>query len=162
VRTLPAGAYTAIVRGGNGGLGIGLIEVYDLDPNVDSKLANISTRGRVQIDDNVMIGGFIVGGGGSGAMKVIVRALGPVLTGFGVPAALNDPTLSLFDGNGMQIATNDNWRTDQEAEIIASALLPPNDSESAVVQALAPGPYTAIVRGANGTTGVALVEVYQL
>jgi hypothetical protein len=90
---------------------------------------------------------------------VIVRAIGPSLT---VSGALGDPTLELHDGNGALIASNDDWRTDQEAEIIATTIPPTNDLESAIVRDLAPGAYTAIVRGVNNTTGVALVEVYGL
>ncbi len=157
--TLPANGtgYTAIVRGGSGGTGIGLVEVYDLDPTVDSELANISSRGFVQIGDNVMIGGFIILG--TGTQKVIVRAIGPSLP---VPGALVDPTLELFNSNGVVIASNDNWRSDQEAEIIASTVPPTNDLESAIVATLPAAAHTAIVRGKNGTTGVALVEVYAL
>jgi hypothetical protein len=151
------GAYTAIVRGVNGGTGVGLIEVYDLDGTADSQLANISTRGLVQTGDNVMIGGLFVVG--SNSRKVIIRAIGPSLP---VNGALQDPTLELHDGNGDLLATNNDWRSDQEQEIIATTVPPTNDAESAIVQTLAPGPYTAIVRGVNDTTGVALVEVYAL
>ena len=152
-------AYTAIVRGVNNGTGIGLVEAYDLDRTVDSKLANISTRGFVQTGDNVLIGGLIVAGQDPSFLKVIVRAIGPSLP---VPGALGDPTLELHDGNGALIASNDNWRSDQEAEIIATGIPPSNDLESAIVRNLAPGNYTAIVRGVNNTTGVALVEAYGL
>ncbi len=157
--TLPANStgYTAIVRGASGGTGVGLVEVYDLDRTVDSKLANISSRGFVQTDDNVMIGGFIVVG--TGTQRVIVRAIGPSLP---VPGALADPTLELYNSDGMVIASNDNWRSDQEAEIIASTVPPTNDLESAIVATLPATGHTAIVRGKNGTTGVALVEVYAL
>jgi hypothetical protein len=158
VATLPANAaYTAIVRGVNNGTGIGVVETYDLDQTVDSKLANISTRGLVQTGDNVLIGGLIVLG--QNPLRVIVRAIGPSLP---VPGALGNPTLELHDGNGSLIVANDNWRSDQEAEIIATGIPPSNDLESAIVRNLAPGNYTAIVRGVNGTTGVALVEVYAL
>jgi hypothetical protein len=159
VETLPANgsAYTAIVRGVNNGTGIGVVEAYDLDRTVDSKLANISTRGFVQTGDNVLIGGLIVLG--PNPLQVIVRAMGPSLTGAG---ALADPTLELHDINGALVAANDNWRTDQEAEIIATGIPPSNDLESAILRDLAPGNYTAIVRGANNATGVALVEVYGL
>ncbi len=157
--TLPANStgYTAIVRGASGGTGVGLVEVYDLDRTVDSKLANISSRGFVQTDDNVMIGGFIILGISS--QRVIVRAIGPSLP---VPGALADPTLELHDRDGVVIASNDNWRSDQEAEIIASTVPPTNDLESAIVATLPPAAHTAIVRGKNGTTGVALVEVFAL
>jgi hypothetical protein len=159
VAILPANnsAYTAIVRGVNDGTGIGVVEVYDLDRTVNSKLANISTRGLVQTGDNVMIGGLIVLG--QNPVRVIVRAIGPSLP---VPGALADPTLELRDGNGALLASNDNWRSDQEAEIIATTIPPSNDLESAIVRNLAPGNYTAIVRGAGDTTGVAAVEAYNL
>jgi CSLREA domain-containing protein len=161
VATLPANnsAYTAIVRGANNGTGVGLVEAYDLDRTVDSKLANISTRGQVLTGDNVMIAGMIVLGGGT--QRVIVRAIGPSLT---VPGKLEDPTLELRDGNGSLIRANDNWRSDQEAEIVATGIPPTNDLESALVAMLPAGEasYTATVRGVNGTTGVALVEIYAL
>jgi hypothetical protein len=154
------GAYTVVVRGRNDATGIGLFEVYDLDQTVDSKLANVSTRGFVETGDNVMIGGTIIIG--STPATVLLRAIGPSLTNFGVPGALPDPTLELHDGNGAVIGTNDNWRDDQELEIIATGLPPSNTLESAIVRDLVPGNYTAIVRGLNNTTGVALIEAYEL
>jgi hypothetical protein len=157
---LNPGAYTVVVRGKNGATGIGLFEVYDLDQTVDSKLANISTRGFVDTGDNVMIGGTIIIG--SAPATVLLRAIGPSLTNFGVPNALQDPTLELHDGNGALMASNDNWRSDQEAEILATTIAPTNDLESAILQTLPPGAYTAIVRGKNNSTGVALVEAYAL
>jgi N-acetylneuraminic acid mutarotase len=159
VATLPANnsAYTAIVRGANSGTGIGVVEAYDLDRTVNSKLANISTRGFVQTGDNVLIGGLIVVG--QNPLRIIVRAIGPSLS---ITGKLADPTLELRDGNGALIRSNDNWRSDQEAEIIATGIPPTNDLESAIVKNLAPGNYTAIVRSANGTPGIALVEVYAL
>ncbi len=158
--TLSPGSYTVIVHGVNDTTGVALVEAYDLDRTVDSKLANISTRGLVQTGDNVMIGGTIIVG--SSTTRVIIRAIGPSLTNFGVANALQDPILELHDGNGALIAANDNWRSDQEAEIIATNLVPTNDAESAIVRTLSPGGYTAIVRGRNGTSGVGLVEAYQL
>lgn len=155
--TLPPAAYTAIVRGIDGSTGVALVEIYDLSVNVDAQLANISTRASVQTGNNVLIGGFIVLGQQSG--RVIVRAIGPSIP---LAGALADPTLELHDGNGTQIAANDNWRSDHEAEISGTALAPTNDAESAIVTTLAPALYTAIVQGANGTTGVGLVEVYNL
>lgn len=160
VATLPAfnSAYTAIVRGGNNGTGIGLVEVYDLASTVDSKLANLSTRGLVQTGDNVLIGGLIVLG--KDPLNVIVRAIGPSL----LPGAVGDPTLSLHDGNGGLIAFNDNWRSDQETEIIATGLPPINELESAIVATLPANgeTYTAIVRGQDGTSGIGLIEAYAL
>lgn len=160
--SLAPGAYTAHVSGVNDGGGvfvpaIGVVEVYDLDRTVSSKLANISSRGLVQTGDNVMIAGVIVLGADS--QKVIVRALG---LSVGVPGPLLDPALELRNSNGALIASNDNWRSDQAAEIIATGLPPANDSESAIVRTLPPAPYTAIVRGANGASGLALVEVYAI
>jgi len=158
VRSLAPGAYTTIVRGVNQGTGVGLVEIYDLDGSVDSKLAQISTRGFVQTGDNAMFGGLYVVGGSS--QKVIVRAIGPSLSLLG---KLADPTLELYDGNGTSLGANDNWRSGgQEAEIIATTVPPSDNLESAIVRTFAPGPYTAIVRGVGDTTGIALVEVYAL
>jgi plastocyanin len=158
--SLNPAAYTAIVRGVSNGTGIGLVEGYDLDPTAGSKLGNISTRALVQTGDNVMIGGFIITG--SGQKRVIVRAIGPSLAQHGITNPLQDPTLELHNGNGAVIAFNDNWKDSQQAEIQATGLAPTNDLESAIVATLAPGNYTAIVRGKNDTIGVALVEVYDL
>lgn len=159
VATLPANnsAYTAIVRGVSDGTGIGIVEAYDLDQTVDSKLANISTRGLVQTGNDVLIGGLIVLG--QNALRVIVRAIGPSLP---VTGALGDPTLELRDNNGTLVAANDNWRSDQEPEITATGIPPTNDMESAIVRDVSPASYTAIVRGVGNTTGVALVEAYGL
>ena len=154
------GAYTVVVRGKNDATGIGLFEVYDLDQTVESNLGNISTRGSVGTGNDVMIGGTIIAG--AAPARVLFRAIGPSLTNFGVSNALGDPVLELHDGNGVLIASNYNWRDTQEAEISATGLAPSNNLESAILRDLAPGPYTAIVRGLNDTTGVALVEVYNL
>jgi hypothetical protein len=159
VATLAPGPYTAIVRGKDGGTGVGLVEVYDLDSGAPITPGNISTRGKVGIDDNVMIGGFILGG--NEPVKVLVRAIGPSLTAFGVADALQDPTLELHDADG-NVITNDDWRATQEADIAATGLVPGNDKESAILVTLVPGNYTAIVRGKNGATGVALVEVFKV
>ena len=114
---------------------------------------------RVETGENVLIGGFIVTG--TQPKKVIIRAIGPSLTQFGVPGALADPTLELHAANG-SVVSNDDWRDNQEQEIIASTLAPSNTAESAIIATLAPGGHTAIVRGKAGTTGVALIEVYDL
>jgi hypothetical protein len=106
-----------------------------------------------------MIGGFILHGQ---ATRVLVRGIGPSLTPFGIPNALADPTLELRDGTGTLISSNDSWRSTQQQEIIATGVPPTNDLEPAIVANLTPGNYTAIVRGNGGTTGVALVEVYEL
>ena len=163
VATLQPGAYTAIVNGQGGAGGIGLVEVYDLDLAAGSKLANISTRSFVQTGDNRLIGGFILGGNG-GATNVIVRAIGPSLTQFGISNALADPTLELRDSNGALILADDNWQDDpnQAAQITASGIAPSNPLESAISTSLLPGAYTAIVAGKNGGTGIGLVEIYNI
>jgi hypothetical protein len=157
VKTLSPGAYTAILAGKGGTTGAGVVEVFDLDLTVDSKLANIATRGRVDVGDNVLIAGTIVLG--NGTTTVLFRALGPST---GIPNALQDPTLELHDGQGGIIAINDNWQ-DTQADDIRATTVPPNDPlEAAILHQLSPGAYTAIVRGKNNTTGVAVVEAYQI
>ena len=158
VATLDPGAYTAIVSGKDGTTGVGLVEAYDLDTAAASELANISTRGFVATESNVMIGGFILGS----ESNVLVRAIGPSLTDFGVAGALEDPTLELRDVQGTLISSNDNWKDPNEAEIEATGLQPSKDAESALLETLPAGAYTAIVAGVGGTTGVGLVEVYRL
>jgi hypothetical protein len=158
IQVLKPGAYTAILAGKGGTTGVGLVEIYDLDSTVASKLANISTRGFVGQGDSVLIGGTIVVG--SGTTNVLFRAIGPTLAG--VSNSLKDPTLELYNRQGTKIATNDNWQDSQEADIRATTI-PPNDRrEAAILRQLTPGAYTAIVRGKNNTTGVALVEAYQI
>ena len=171
IADLPPGNYTAIVRGVNNTTGVALAEVYDLSPDANSILGNISTRSFVQTGDNVMIGGFIVQG--THPKRVIVRAIGPELGAppYNIPNALANPTLELHDGTGALIASNDNWRTtiiggiitsDQVRDILRSGHAPRDGRESAIIAELPAGNYTAIVRGVNDTTGVALVEVYDL
>ena len=161
IATLQPGNYTAIMSGGGGTTGIGVVELYDLDQSAPANPGNIATRGFVDIGDNVMIGGFIVGG--SQNRTVLVRAIGPELGAAGVPGSLQDPTLELHNGSGTLLASNDNWKSDQQTQIAATGLAPTDDREAAILSSpLAPGNYTAIVSGSGGTTGVALVEVYQL
>jgi phospholipase/lecithinase/hemolysin len=161
IRTLPPGQYTAVLAGRNGGSGIGLVEIYDLDAAGDASLANISTRGFVGGGDNVLIGGFIVGSG-EGPIGV-VRAIGPSLINFGIANPLLDPTIELHNGNGDEIGSNDNWKEAQtSAATLAVGLTPADDREAALVAPLNPGNYTVIVRGKNNTTGVALVEAYRI
>jgi hypothetical protein len=157
VETLQPGSYTAVVHGPEPGIAVA--EVYDLAAQ-DSKVANISTRGKVETGDNVMIGGFIIGG--DQPSRVLVRAIGPSLAAAGVTRALGDTTLEMYDASGALLASNDDWRTDQEGEIAATTIPPRDDRESAIVRILPPGNYTALVRGNGDTTGVALVEVYNL
>src|SRR6478752_5231173 len=169
IANLQPGNYTAIVQGVNNTTGVALVEVYDLSPGASSSLGNISTRSLVQTGEHVMIGGFIVQG--TGAKRVIIRAIGPELTQFGIPDALANPRLELHNGSGALIATNDDWQTtilggiitsNQVSDIQNSGHAPTAGTESAIVADLQPGNYTAIVRGVNNTAGVALVEVYDL
>jgi hypothetical protein len=161
VATLPPGAYTAIVRGQNDATGVGLVEAYDLESFADAKLANISTRGFIDVGENVMIGGLIAGPQNGVSGRMLVRGIGPSLSA-SVPNALLDPSLELRDGSGTLVASNDDWRETQQADIEATGIPPTNNKESAILATLAPGGYTAIVRGVGNTTGVGLVEVYNL
>src|SRR6188472_4458015 len=169
IADLQPGNYTAVVRGVNNTVGVALVEVYDLSSGESSSLGNISTRSFVQTGEHVMIGGFIVQG--TGRNRVIIRAIGPELTQFGIPDALANPRLELHNGSGALIATNDNWQTtilggiitsNQVSDIQNSGHAPTAGTESAIIADLQPGNYTAIVRGVNNTAGVALVEVYDL
>jgi hypothetical protein len=168
VATLTPGAYTAILAGKNNGTGVGVVETYDLDQAANSRLANISTRAFVDTGNNVLIGGLIVSGGlGGGSARVLVRAIGPSLSASGIQDVLQDPNLELHDASGATITSNDNWKvrsdgSSQQGEIEATAIPPTNDLESALVQTLAPGNYTVVVRGANNAAGVAVVEAYTL
>jgi CSLREA domain-containing protein len=157
IKTVPPGGYTVIVSGVGGSTGVGLVEVHDLDLTTNSRFANISSRALVQTGDNVLIGGFIISG--QDMQKVVIRAIGPSLTALGVPGALQDPTLELHDAMG-NVTTNDDWQATQATEISATELAPNDPRESAILATLAPGGYTAIVRGKAGTIGVGLVEVY--
>jgi hypothetical protein len=161
IAALPPANYTAVLRGKSGTMGIGLIELYDLDAASDSKLANISTRGFVQTGNDVMIGGFVFGYGAA-SERVIIRAIGPSLAG--ISNVLADPTLALYDSDGTLLMSNDNWKDNinQAAEITAAGIAPQNDFEAAIVTIMPPGAYTAVVAGKNGGTGVAVVEVYHL
>ena len=162
VADLAPGAYTAILRGTAGTTGVGLVEIYDLSTNQDSRLANISTRGNVRTGDDIMIAGFILGAA-SGEDSIILRGIGPSLYGFLPDNLLADPRLELRDSNGQLIIGNDNWMDDpnQAAIIQAVGLAPSNNLESAIAATLMPGPYTALLSGMNNGTGVGLVEVYE-
>ena len=160
-RTLAPGLYTAVVRGANDSIGVGLVEAYAVERTAASRLANISTRGFVEIGDNVMIGGFIVGDQSTG-VRVAVRAIGPSLQP-SVQLALQDPELQLVDQHGNTIRANDNWKeSTNRAELEGLVLAPSRDTESALIAALGPAPYTAIVRGKGESVGVGLVEVYHI
>jgi hypothetical protein len=163
--TLPPGNYTAVVNSTTNATGVALVEVYDLSGgSLGQKLLNISTRAAVGTDENVLIGGFVVPGGTT--KRVLIRGVGPGLTGFGIPGALARPALTLFSGS-TTVATNTNWVTSADAAAITAASaqvgafgLSANDS--AMIATLAPGNYTAQVVGVGGTVGIALLEVYEL
>jgi hypothetical protein len=162
VAALDPGHYTVLLSGKQGASGIGLVEVYDGERTSTPRLLNISTRGQVQTGNNVMIAGVILGG--SDYARVIFRGLGPsiAINGAPVPGTLANPTLELRDGNGGAVGFNDDWRQDHEAEIQASGLAPADDREAAIIGSVAPGNYTAILRGKTGSTGIGLVEAYKL
>ena len=171
VATLDPGSYTAIVRGNGNTSGVALVEVYDLNQAVDSKLANLSTRAFVSTGDNIVIAGFLLsdhgginGLGGPNDDRVIVRGIGPSLAPaiFPAGAVLADPTLELRDANGTLLLANNDWQdnADQAAEIIAAGLAPANDLESAIAATLPPGLYTALLAGLNNGTGIGVVEIY--
>ena len=166
IATVSAGNTTAIVRGKSGAAGIGLVEVYDIDTASAAQVVNISTRGRVETDNDVMIGGVIVFS--PNPSRVIVRAMGPSLANAGLQNVLQDPQLELYDGNGTLIVSNDDWKvrdssqTSQQTEIEETTIPPGDPRESALRATLDPGNYTALVRGKGRTTGLALVEVYRL
>ena len=158
--TLNPGAYTAIIRGKNDGSGVGLVEIYDLDQAAASKMVNISTRAFVATGSDIVIAGFMLGGG-SGDDRIVLRGMGPSLGALGVPNALADPRLELRDADGVLLEANDNWQDglDHE-ELIAAGLAPTDPLESGIAATLSPGPYTALLAGVNNTSGVGLVEVY--
>jgi hypothetical protein len=176
--TLPPGPYTAIMRGVGGGTGVGLLGVFDPDTGTLPKLVNISTRGLVLTGDSVMIGGFIIGAG-TGNKSVLVRAQGPSLVDFGVSGVLPNPTMQLYSGSTV-IARNNDWQTTDplcgspatacgdDQDIIATGLDPCTAAttgctlDSAIHITLPPGPYTAIVSGVGGATGVGLVGIFEL
>jgi hypothetical protein len=164
VATLDPGAYTAIVKGKNNTTGVALVEVYDVNQEVDSKLANISTRALVGTAGDIVIAGVLLGGNPSqaGQDRIVIRGIGPSLTGFGVPNTLADPTLELRDQNGALLVANNNWQDnpDQATELTAAGLALTNPLESGIAATLPPGPYTALLAGLNNGTGVGVVEIY--
>ncbi|HEV2841655.1 MAG TPA: hypothetical protein VGW39_10050 [Chthoniobacterales bacterium] len=158
VATLQPGTYTAILAGKNQTAGLGLVEIYDVNSTGNSRLANISTRGVVLTEYDVMIGGFILVG--ETRTDVVVRGLGPSLAQFGLSSVLADPTLRVVDANGYPMASNDNWQDD--AELILLGLGLQNPAESGIFTSLIPGAYTVILSGVNNGTGVGVVEIYNV
>jgi hypothetical protein len=162
--TLPPAAYTVILKGANDTSGIGLVEIYDNNSALDSELANISTRGFVQTGNEVMIGGFVLGGN-SNPTNIAVRARGPSLSSYGLSPVLADPTLELHNADGTIMISNDDWESDpvSAAELTAHGLALSDPKEAGIFTALAPpGQFTAIVAGKNGDIGIALVEIYNV
>ena len=159
IANLAPGSYTAVVQGAGGTTGTGVVDAYDLSASSAARLVNIATRGLIQPDDKLMIAGFIVQ---NGPVRVVVTALGPSLLAFGVNNALPDTTLQLRDQNGAIVKENDNWRSDQQAELQSTGLQPGNDLEAALVTIIQPGQYTAQVRGKNNASGIGVVQVYFL
>ena len=159
--TLAPGAYTAVTTGKGGTSGVAVVEVYDLGQAEPSKLANISTRAFVSTGDDILIAGFVLGDSGVDD-RIVVRGVGPSLAAAGLRNALADPVLELRDLNGMLIAANNDWRDNPVSadEISAAGLAPADNRESAIAATLAPGVYTALLRGGNNGTGVGIVEVY--
>jgi hypothetical protein len=157
-RGLNPGFYTAVLRGKDDTVGVALLEIYDLDVRPNSRLANISTRGFSGAASSVLIGGFIVGPN----TRVVVRGIGPSLVNAGVQTPLADPYLEVVNSNGEVVRANDNWRGIQQQELEALGIQPRDDREAALVMTLAAGNYTAVLKGAGDTTGIALVEVYNL
>ena len=162
VASLSPASYTAILAGKNGGTGVGLVEIYDTNQASNSRLANISTRGFVLLGNNIMIGGFILGGGDN--THVVIRGLGPSLGQFGLSPVLANPTLVLHDGNGAVLVSNDNWQEDpaSASQLIALGLAPPEPAESGIYASLPPGAFTAVLAGKNSGTGIGLVEIYNV
>jgi len=160
--TLPAGTYWTIVRSKNDPNGLSVAEVIDHSKDSDSKIVNVTGQGPVQGDRNPLIGGLRIEGGSDASL--VIRALGPSLSAVGTENALSDPLLELYDSNGSLINSNDNWKdkSDQASQITAKGLAPTSQTEAAVVVSLAPGKYTALIRGKNNGTGVASLEAYKL
>jgi len=163
VASLVPANYTAVLTGKNNTTGLGIVEVYDNNQASDAELANISTRGFVQTGNNVMIGGFILGGNQANA-RIALRGIGPSLSQFGLNNVLADPTLELRDANGATLVANDNWTDDpvSAALLTANGLGLSNSKESGIFTSLPAGQFTAILAGKNGGVGLGLVEIYNL
>ena len=152
-----------ILRGNGNTTGAGLVEIYDLDQQGASKLANLSTRAFVSTGSDIVIAGFLLSNSG-GNDKIVVRGLGPSLASAGLSNTLADPTLELRDSDGTLLTTNNNWKDDpaQATQLITFGLAPTNALESGIVSTLPPGAYTALLAGVNDGTGLGLIEVYDL
>ena len=161
MQTLMPGAYTATMTGEDGGSGVGLLEIYDVEDVSGARVSNLSARGFVGTDDNVMIAGFIVRGGG-GSLNLVIRALGPSLAQSGITQPLDDPMIEVHDVNGAVIAANNNWRDAQESALASRSLAPSDDREAALLFSVSAGAYTAVLQGNGGTSGIGLLELYRV
>ncbi|MEY2482575.1 MAG: hypothetical protein QOK24_1103 [Verrucomicrobiota bacterium] len=163
VKTLDPGSYTIIMRGKGNSSGIGVVETYDLGLEANARLANLSARGFIGTDDNILIGGFFAGPQTAAVTRVVVRALGPSLAQFNVPQPMQDPMIEVRNRDGNLVGSNDNWQSDQKTEIEATGLQPSDIRESAIVLTnFEPGPYTTIVKGKGGAVGVGMVEIFDV
>jgi hypothetical protein len=162
VTALSPAAYTAVLAGKDGGIGVGLVEIYDTNPATEAQLANISTRGFVLTGSKVMIGGFILGGNSN--TNVVVRGIGPSLAAFGLSPVLADPTLELHDSNGVPLFSNNDWQDNatSASQLTALGLAPSDPKESGIYTSLPPGAFTAILAGQSDGTGIGLVEIYNV
>lgn len=158
IATLDPGAYTPIVAGADGGTGVGIVEVFEVD--TQARLQNISTRGFVGTGDNVMIGGFIIAG--DTPKTVVIRGRGPSLADAGVSGALMDPTLTLTQLDGTLVDSNNNHSDHATAGSLPAHFVPTNTNESVIMTTLDPGAYTAILAGTVNTTGIGIVEVFEV
>ena len=163
VESLQPDAYTVVLSGKSQATGLGLVEIYDRNQSTNAVLANISTRGYVQTGDNVMIGGFTLGGSTLDS-RIAIRGIGPSLSQFGLANVLADPTLELHDSNGTTLISNDNWEDDpvSASQLILHHLAPQDFRESGIFASMPPGAFTAILAGKNGGVGIALVEIYNI
>jgi hypothetical protein len=161
IANLAPGSYTAVVAGVGNTIGTGVVDAYDMSAASPARLANVATRGLIQPDDKLMIGGFIIQ---NGAVRAVVRAIGPSLTAFGISNALPDTTLQLRNQNGVIVRENDNWQSDpaQKQELQSVGLQPSHDLEAALIATLPPGQYTAQVRGKGQASGIGVVQIYFL
>ena len=148
-----------VVRGAGNTTGIGQLEMYDLSQPPTATVSNMSARGLIAGGD-LLIGALTVTGRAS--QTVLFRAIGPELISQGIAFALRDPTLEVYDVNGNLIASNDNWKSNQQTQIQATGLAPTDDREAAILLNLQPGIYFTVVRGAGGTIGIAQAEAFAL